>query len=104
MFFSKCARREYARNAAFNDGARAWLLKLVGNGASCEAFEAVTAGKWYALYNLDTVSMGYESVILGSEIANGGTPAMVNNSQELRDPKGTADVIAGYECAYSDLG
>ena len=79
-------------------------VKLVGNGASCEAFEAVKAGKWYALYNLDTVSMGYESVILGSEIANGGTPAMVINSQELRDPKGTADVIAGYECAYSDLG
>jgi hypothetical protein len=48
--------------------------------------------------------MGYESVILGSEIANGGTPAMVVNSQELRDPKGTADVIAGFECAYSDLG
>ena len=80
------------------------VVKLVGNGASCEAFEAVTAGKWYALYNLDTVAMGYESVILGSEIANGGTPAMVVNSQELRDPKGTADVIAGYECAYSDLG
>ncbi len=79
-------------------------VKLIGNGASCEAFEAVTAGKWYALYNLDTVAMGYESVILGSEIANGGTPALVINSQELRDPKGTADVIAGYECAYSDLG
>ena len=41
---------------------------------------------------------------LGSEIANGGTPALVINSQELRDPKGTADVIAGYECSYSDLG
>ncbi len=79
-------------------------VKLVGNGASCEAFEAVAAGKWYALYNLDTVAMGYESVILGSAVANGGTPAMVINSQELRDPKGTADVIAGYECAYSDLG
>lgn len=79
-------------------------VKLIGNGASCEAFEAVSAGKWYALYNLDTVAMGYESVILGSEIANGGTPALVINSQELRDPKGTVDVIAGYECAYSDLG
>lgn len=79
-------------------------VKLIGNGASCEAFDAVSAGKWYALYNLDTVAMGYESVILGSEIANGGTPALVINSQELRDPKGTADVIAGYECAYSDLG
>jgi ribose transport system substrate-binding protein len=79
-------------------------VKLVGNGASCEAFEAVTAGKWYALYNLDTVAMGYESVIVGSEVANGGTPAVVINSQELRNPKGTADVIAGFECAYSDLG
>lgn len=83
----------------------ATTVKLVGNGASCEAFEAVSSGKWYALYNLDTVAMGYESVILGSEIANGGTPAVVAvNSQELRDPRGTADVIAGYECAYSDLG
>ncbi|MGI9197339.1 MAG: sugar ABC transporter substrate-binding protein [Candidatus Nanopelagicales bacterium] len=79
-------------------------VKLIGNGASCEAFDAVKAGKWYALYNLDTVAMGYESVILGSEIANGGTPALVINSQDLRNPKGTADVIADYECAYSDLG
>jgi ribose transport system substrate-binding protein len=79
-------------------------VALIGNGASCEAFEGVAAGTWYGLYNLDTVGMGKQSTENAIELANGGSPEASFNSQSLRDPKGTADVIAGFECAYSDLG
>lgn len=79
-------------------------VKLIGNGSSCEAFEAVTAGDWYALYNSDIVGIGVQSVVIGSEAANGQNPNPVFNIQDLRDPKGTADIIANFTCAYSDLG
>jgi ribose transport system substrate-binding protein len=79
-------------------------VKLIGNGASIEAFEAVLGGQWYALYNLDTSGMGERSVLLGVEKANGGSPNPVIDVQTLRDPRGTADVIANYTPVYSDLG
>lgn len=79
-------------------------VKLIGNGASVEAFEAVRDGRWFALYNLDTVGMGSRSVTLGVERANGGTPNPVFDIQTLRDPRGTVDVLTGFEPAYSDLG
>lgn len=79
-------------------------VKLIGNGASVEAFEAVRDGRWFALYNLDTVGMGSRSVEVGVERANGGTPNPVFDIQTLRDPRGTVDVLAGFEPAYSDLG
>ncbi len=79
-------------------------VKLIGNGASIEAFEAVRDGRWFALYNLDTVGMGAMSVELGAEKANGGSPNPVFDIQTLRNPRGTVDVIASYEPAYSDLG
>lgn len=79
-------------------------IKLVGNGASCEAFDAVKAGEWYAAYSMDTVGVGYQSVIIGAEAANGGAPDPAFNIQDLRDPRGTAEVIANFECQYSDLG
>jgi ribose transport system substrate-binding protein len=79
-------------------------VKLIGNGSSIEAFEAVRDGRWFALYNLDTVGMGAMSVKLGVEKANGGSPNPVFDVQTLLDPRGTVDVIAGLEPAYSDLG
>ena len=79
-------------------------VKLIGNGASTEAFEAVRDGRWFALYNLDTVGMGERAVLLGAEQFNGGTPNPVFNIQDLRNPLGTVDVIAEFEPAYSDLG
>ena len=79
-------------------------VKLIGNGASSEAFEAVRDGRWFALYNLDTVGMGAMAVELGAERANGGNPNPVFDIQTLRNPRGTVDVIAEFEPAYSDLG
>lgn len=79
-------------------------VKLIGNGSSSEAFEAVNSDQWFALYNLDVVGMGAKSVQLGLEAANGLMPNPVFNVQDLRDPRGTKDVIAGFTPAYSDLG
>lgn len=79
-------------------------VKLIGNGSSSEAFEAVNSDQWFALYNLDVVGMGAESVRLGLEAASGLMPNPEFNVQDLRDPRGTKEVIAGFTPAYSDLG
>lgn len=79
-------------------------VKLIGNGSSTEAFEAVLGGEWFALYNLDVVGMGERSVLIGAEKANGGSPDPVFDVQTLRDPRGTADIVANFTPAYSDLG
>lgn len=79
-------------------------VKLVGNGASSEAFEGVNSGKWYALYNMDVVGIGTKSVEIGAATANGQNPDPVFNIQDLRDPRGTKDIIANFTPAYSDLG
>ena len=79
-------------------------VKLIGNGSSKEAFDAVNSGKWYALYNMDVEGMGSKSVELGLEDAAGTLASPSYNTQDLRDPKGTKDVIAQYTPTYSDLG
>ncbi len=79
-------------------------VKLIGNGSSTEAFAAVNDGSWFALYNMDVKGMGSKSVELGLQDAKGELDNPSFNTQELRDPKGTKDVIAEFESSYSDLG
>jgi len=79
-------------------------VKLIGNGSSTEAFAAVNAGKWYALYNMDVAGMGSKSVEFGLQQAAGTLTNPSFNTQTLRDPHGTKDVIAQYTATYSDLG
>jgi ribose transport system substrate-binding protein len=79
-------------------------VKLIGNGASKEAFDAVNSGEWYALYNMAVADMGSKSVENGLAAAAGTLENYAFNIQELRDPRGTKDVIADYTATYSDLG
>lgn len=79
-------------------------VKLIGNGSSSEAFEGVNSGEWFALYNMDVVGMGAKAVEIGLEGASGMMPNPAFNIQDLRDPRGTADIIANFTPAYSDLG
>jgi ribose transport system substrate-binding protein len=79
-------------------------VKLIGNGSSTEAFDAVNSGKWFALYYLDLEGMGRTSVDVGVLAVNGESPPNSINSQELHDPHGTKDVLADVEGIYSDLG
>lgn len=79
-------------------------VKLIGNGSSKEAFAAVNDGSWYALYNMDVKGIGSKSVELGLQAAAGSLDNRAFNTQDLRDPKGTKDVIAEFESSYSDLG
>ena len=79
-------------------------VKLIGNGSSSEAFDGVNSGEWFALYNMDVVGMGVKAVEIGLSAANGENPDPVFNIQDLRDARGTKDVLAGFTAAYSDLG
>lgn len=79
-------------------------VKLIGNGASKEAFNGVNSGKWYALYNMDVAGMGLKSVEMGLQQAAGTLQDPSFNTQKLRDPHGTKDVLAQYTPTYSDLG
>lgn len=79
-------------------------VKLIGNGSSKEAFDAVNAGEWYALYNMDVNGIGSKSVENGLAASAGTLDNFAFNIQELRDPHGTKDVIAEYTPTYSDLG
>lgn len=78
-------------------------VQLIGNGSSKEAFAAVNDGKWYALYNGDIVGIGSKSVELGLQQASGTLTTPYFDSQTMRDPHGTKDVLAPYTGAYSDL-
>jgi ribose transport system substrate-binding protein len=78
-------------------------VKLIGNGASQEAFAGVNSGQWFALYNMDVVGMGAKSVEMGLAVASGQSDVRSFDTQTLRDPSGTKDVLAKYTPAYSDL-
>lgn len=79
-------------------------VKLIGNGASREAFDAVNSGKWFALYYQDLTGMGKAAVDVGVLAANDASPPTSFNTQTLHDPNGTKDVLADVEGVYSDLG
>ena len=78
-------------------------VKLIGNGASEEAFAAVNSGQWFALYNMDVVGLGAKAVEMGLAVASGQSTVRSFDTQTLRDPHGTKDVLAKYTPAYSDL-
>lgn len=78
-------------------------VKLIGNGASQEAHDAVLAGDWFAHYNFDILGLGSKSVELGLQKA-AGLEVEPFDTSTMRNPLGTADVIAENEPAYSDLG
>ena len=78
-------------------------VKLIGNGSSEEAFAGVNSGKWFALYNMDVVGLGAKAVEMGLAVASGHSNVRSFNTQTLRDPHGTKDILASYTSAYSDL-
>ncbi|MDR1428173.1 MAG: sugar ABC transporter substrate-binding protein [Bifidobacteriaceae bacterium] len=58
-------------------------VKLIGNGGSRPAVEAVQAGRWYGTYYADEVQDGYEAAKIGVEAARGGSPAKATNIIDL---------------------
>lgn len=79
-------------------------VKLIGNGSSKEAFDAVNSGAWFALYNMDVEGIGSKSVENGLAQIAGTLASPAFNIQTLRDPHGTKAVIAEFTPTYSDLG
>lgn len=79
-------------------------VKLIGNGSSKEAYAAVRAGTWFALYNADIKGIGVKSAELGIAAANGEKVNPVFDTSTLLNPKGTIDIIGDLKGDYSDLG
>jgi ribose transport system substrate-binding protein len=79
-------------------------VMLIGNGSSKEAYAAVKAGTWYAIYNSDIKGMGSKSAELGIAAANGEEVNPVLDTTTLLNPKGTKDVVGDLMGDYSDLG
>jgi ABC-type sugar transport system substrate-binding protein len=77
---------------------------LIGNGSSTEAYAAVKAGTWYAIYNSDIKGMGSKSAELGIAAASGEEVNPVFDTTTLLNPKGTKDVVGDLMGDYSDLG
>jgi ribose transport system substrate-binding protein len=82
-------------------------IKLVGNGGSIEAVEAVQAGQWYSTYYEDEPASAQLATTYGIEKANGQTvPTAVNSAsvgpvgKYLGD--GTKAHLQGVKGSYSD--
>ena len=79
-------------------------VALIGNGSSKEAYAAVKAGKWFALYQSDVKGMGAKSFLQGYYAARGLKINPSFNSQKLMNPFGTAANLGSNTGEYSDLG
>jgi ribose transport system substrate-binding protein len=80
-------------------------VKLVGNGGSRQAVEAVLAGRWYGTYYYDEVQNGFEAAKVGVEAARGATPPTSINlvTQDYnRGGLGTAEALKGAKGTYDD--
>lgn len=79
-------------------------IKLIGNGGSCQAVKAVTAGQWYAAYVIAERSSGLKAAQLGIEAANGGKVPPAYNTQQLQNPMGTRPVLmkTHFKAQYCD--
>jgi ribose transport system substrate-binding protein len=80
-------------------------VKLVGNGGSRQAVEAVQAGRWYATYYYDEVQNGYEAAKIGVTVARGGEAEKTVDAGQLDynlGGLGTAAVLEGAVGTYDD--
>ncbi|MDR0594266.1 MAG: sugar ABC transporter substrate-binding protein [Bifidobacteriaceae bacterium] len=80
-------------------------VKLIGNGGSRPAVEAVQSGRWYGTYYADEVRDGYEAAKIGVEAARGGSPANATNIIDLDfnlGGGGTKDTLEGVTGSYDE--
>ncbi|MDR1294543.1 MAG: sugar ABC transporter substrate-binding protein [Bifidobacteriaceae bacterium] len=80
-------------------------VKLIGNGGSRQAVEAVQAGRWYGTYYADEVQDGYEAAKIGGEAARGGSPAKATNIMDLEynhGGMGTLETLDGINGTYDE--
>jgi ribose transport system substrate-binding protein len=79
-------------------------IKLIGNGGSCQAVKADTAGQWFAAYVAAERSAGEKATELGIQAANGKKVPSAFNTQQLQSPMGTRAELekTGFKAQYCD--
>jgi ribose transport system substrate-binding protein len=80
-------------------------VKLIGNGGSRPAVEAVQSGRWFGTYYADEVRDGYEAAKIGVTAARGGSPAEATNIRDLDynlGGIGTAAALEGVTGSYDE--
>ncbi|MDR2374119.1 MAG: sugar ABC transporter substrate-binding protein [Bifidobacteriaceae bacterium] len=80
-------------------------VKLIGNGGSRPAVEAVQSDRWFGTYYADEVKAGYDAAEIGVTAARGGSPENAVNYTS-RDYNygglGTKDRLVGVTGSYDE--
>lgn len=77
-------------------------IKLIGNGGSTQAVNAVKAGQWYATYYIPETTDGYTAAKLGIQKALGQSVPTATNSATLGPALGTKTALQNVQGQYSD--
>jgi ribose transport system substrate-binding protein len=88
-----------AEQAVKDAGAK---VKLIGNGGSRQAVEAVKSGRWFATYVIAEKSAGAKAAELGIKKAEGGDVPASFDTRTLQEPKGTKESLGDFEGQYDE--
>jgi ribose transport system substrate-binding protein len=88
-----------AEQAVKDAGAK---VKLIGNGGSHQAVEAVKSGRWFATYVIAEKSAGAKATELAIKKAEGEDVPSSFDTRELQEPRGTKDSLGDFEGQYDE--
>jgi ribose transport system substrate-binding protein len=88
-----------AEQAVKDAGAK---VKLIGNGGSRQAVEAVKSGRWFATYVIAEKSAGAKAAELGIKKAEGEDVPSSFDTRTLQEPKGTKESLGDFEGQYDE--
>lgn len=77
-------------------------VKLVGNGGSIQAVDAVHSGTWYATYYIPETTEGFDATKYGIEHARGKNVPMATNAAKVFPVMGTKKDLQGIQGQYKD--
>jgi ribose transport system substrate-binding protein len=88
-----------AEQAVKDAGAK---VKLIGNGGSRQAVEAVKSGRWYATYVIAEKSAGAKAAELAIKKAEGEDVPASFDTRTLQEPRGTKEGLGSFEGQYDE--
>ena len=88
-----------AEQAVKDAGAK---VKLIGNGGSRQAVEAVKSGRWFATYVIAEKSAGAKAAELAIKKAKGQEVPASFDTRTLQEPKGTKESLGDFEGQYDE--
>jgi ribose transport system substrate-binding protein len=88
-----------AEQAVKDAGAK---VKLIGNGGSRQAVQAVKSGRWFATYVIAEKSAGAKATELAIKKAKGEDVPQSFDTRTLQEPKGTKQSLGDFEGQYDE--